>query len=210
MQLTANHLYHIYNQGNNREKLFYSEENYYYFLRKVREHIKPYGHIMAWCLMPNHFHFLIGTSTKSIEKIQFGNIEISRLSNAFRLIESGYAKAINKQEGRSGSLFRQKTKAKCLTKEAFNFEDITQKLAPDFFNLYPIICFNYIHQNPVKAKLVTKMEDWPFSSFQDYLQIRQGTLCDYDLCKRWVGVREIDLNPDNLGSFKEEDLAKIF
>ena len=210
MQLISNHLYHIYNQGNNQEKLFYTNDNYVYFLRKIRAEVLPYGHILAWCLMPNHFHFLIGTDAKSIQKFQFGNVEISRLSNAFRSIETSYTRAINKQENRSGSLFRQKTKAKCLTEEAFNFEDITQTYAPDFFNLYPSVCFNYIHQNPVKAGLVSKMEDWVFSSFQDYIGLRKGTLCNQELAKRWVGIREADLNKDFPKPLSVEDISHIF
>ena len=37
-------------------------------------------------------------------------------------------------------------------------------------------CFNYIHQNPVKAGLVKNAEDWEFSSFRDYLGFRNGNL----------------------------------
>ena len=210
MQLISNHLYHIYNQGNNREKLFYTNDNYIYFLQKIRKEVQPFGHILAWCLMPNHFHFLIGTDATSVQKLQLGNIEISRLSNAFRSIESSYTRAINKQEHRSGSLFHQKTKAKCLTEEAFDFEDATQKHAPDFLNLYPLVCFNYIHQNPAKAGLVGKMEDWEFSSFKDYIGLRKGSLCDQELAKRWIGIGEVDLNRDFLKPLSVEDINRIF
>jgi putative transposase len=210
MQLLSNHLYHIYNQGNNREQLFYNRDNYLHFIHKVRNIIKPHCKIMAWCLMPNHFHFLIGTTPASVKKARIGSLEMTQLGKAFRTMESSYAQAINKQLNRSGSLFRQKTQAKCLTEEAFDFDNPTQILAPDFFNLYPIVCFNYIHQNPVKARLVTKMENWEFSSFQDYISVRNGTLCDYDLCRRWVGLREIDLYRDSIVPLKDEDVTNIF
>ncbi len=39
----------------------------------------------------------------------------------------------------------------------------------------------YIHQNPVRSKLVDKAEDWKFSSYQDYIEIRNGTLPSKDL-----------------------------
>ena len=39
---------------------------------------------------------------------------------------------------------------------------------------YPQVCFNYIHQNPVKARLVAKAEDWEFSSYVDLAGIRAG------------------------------------
>lgn len=52
-------LYHIYNQGNNRQKIFFSRDNYLYFLEKVNKLLLPYVDVIAWCLMPNHFHFLV-------------------------------------------------------------------------------------------------------------------------------------------------------
>jgi hypothetical protein len=48
----------IYNQGNNRQKIFF-KKNYLFFLNKIREHILPYANILFWCLMPNHFHLMV-------------------------------------------------------------------------------------------------------------------------------------------------------
>jgi len=53
------HLYHIYKQGNNRQHIFFSRENYLFFLAKIKKHILPYADILAWCLMPNHFHLMV-------------------------------------------------------------------------------------------------------------------------------------------------------
>lgn len=91
---------------------------------------------------------------------------VPALKDGFRQLLSSYAQAINQQEGRSGSLFRQKTKA---------------KLQENTDERYPFSCFHYIHQNPLHAKLVGKMEDWEFSSFRDYVGIRKGSLCDQEL-----------------------------
>ena len=49
-------IYHIYNRGNNKQRIFFQKENYLYFLRKCHQYIKPVSNIFAWCLMPNHFH----------------------------------------------------------------------------------------------------------------------------------------------------------
>ncbi|MBL7796358.1 MAG: transposase [Saprospiraceae bacterium] len=210
MEFIPNHLYHIYNHGNNREPIFFAEENYRYFLGKVRLHVKPYCHILAWCLMPNHFHFLIGTDARSTPKRRIGNIEMSELSNGFRILESSYTKGVNRQQGRSGSLFRQHTKAKCLTEEAFDFESDPALLAPDFLNMYPLVCFHYIHQNPEKAGLVTHDTDWEYSSLRDYLGLRNGTLCNYDLAFRWVGVPTGDLADMHPVKLEEEKVAGLF
>jgi REP element-mobilizing transposase RayT len=58
MKLYPNHLYHIYNQGNNQQKTFLDRDDYLIFLRKVKKFLSPYADILAYCLMPNHFHFL--------------------------------------------------------------------------------------------------------------------------------------------------------
>jgi putative transposase len=211
MKFAPYHLYHIYNQGNNQQQLFFNRENYLYFL-KINKEISPLCEIFAWCLMPNHFHFLIGTNEDSAAKIKIGGLEMSKLSNAIRLLESSYTRAINNQEKKSGSLFRQKTKAKCLTEEAFFFDQPTQKFAPDFFNNYPMICFQYIHQNPIAAKLVENSIDWEFSSLRDYLNVREGKLCNYELCQRWIGVDKTNItNITNMPSvFNPDELRAIF
>ncbi|MCK5170586.1 MAG: hypothetical protein KAQ75_11970 [Bacteroidales bacterium] len=49
--------YHVYNRSNNT--VFYNERNYLFFLSKVKSQIAPVADILAWCLMPNHFHLLI-------------------------------------------------------------------------------------------------------------------------------------------------------
>ena len=100
-----------------------------------------------------------------------------------------YTDALQKQENFTGSLFQQHSKATNLTKP----EEIT----PAYFNTafgtkinilppeeqYPQVCFNYIHDNPVEANLVSKPEDWQFSSARDYLGLRKGTLVDKELAK---------------------------
>jgi len=66
------HLYHIYNQGNNRQRIFFSRENYLFFLDKVKKHILPYADILAWCLMPNHFHFMVHVNHLELPQVTQG------------------------------------------------------------------------------------------------------------------------------------------
>ena len=152
-------LYHIYNQGNNREPIFFEEKNYIYFLRKVRKHLLPHLHILGYCLMPNHFHFLAFTKT---------HFDYQKYATGLRVLLSSYTKAINKQEKRSGSLFRQNTKFK-------NISDANEEY---FYGQY---CLHYIHQNPLRAGLVSKIEEWRFSSYPDYIKIRNGSICNKEL-----------------------------
>jgi len=61
MQIEKGYIYHIYNQGNNKQKIFFEQENYLFFLRKIRTHILPYGDILAWCFTPsNNLKFYYG------------------------------------------------------------------------------------------------------------------------------------------------------
>ncbi|MFA5972881.1 MAG: hypothetical protein WC780_11060 [Lentimicrobiaceae bacterium] len=67
MYFESGGIYHIYNQGNNRQLVFYNHENYIYFLRKLRIHIMPFADVLAWCLMPNHFHLMVEVREVEIE-----------------------------------------------------------------------------------------------------------------------------------------------
>ena len=67
MNFETGNLYHIYNQGNNRQKIFFSRENYLFFLNKIKNHILPHADIVAWCLMPNHFHLMVYVHDLEIE-----------------------------------------------------------------------------------------------------------------------------------------------
>ena len=146
---------------------FYNRENYIFFLGKIREHILPYADVLSYCLMPNHFHIILTVKpdgekffkTKQVEEMQL-------LSRAIGTVLSSYTQALNKQFGRRGSLFAHKTKSKILN---------------DATNDYALNCFMYVHQNPIFAKLVDKIEDWEFSSFQDYIGFRKGTLINKKL-----------------------------
>lgn len=52
-------VYHVYNRANGHERIFLSDENYRYFLAQYGKYVGPYTDLFAYCLMPNHFHFLI-------------------------------------------------------------------------------------------------------------------------------------------------------
>jgi putative transposase len=200
MQFEPHHIYHIYNQGNNRQKIFFDRENYLFFLRKIRKHILPFTDILAWCLMPNHFHLMVYVNHTEIdERMVINNSAhdsksqpeyLARnasqkqmtLNTSIGIMLASYTRAINKQRNWSGSLFRSETKAACLTEVKgitpawITSMGITQITIHDPDLDYPNICFNYILDNPVKDKLVSRQEEWEFSSSVDFLGIRNGGL----------------------------------
>lgn len=153
--------YHIYNRGNNHEDLFYKNENYQYFLKKYHEYISDYADTYAYCLLSNHFHFLIKVKSESdLPKQDLPNLKdltdpkttglsVDRIiSNQFRLLFLSYAKAINKQENRDGSLFQKPFRRKPVTSDR-----------------YLTSLIYYIHNNPVHHGFCESLSGYPWSSF---------------------------------------------
>ncbi|NND34635.1 MAG: transposase [Saprospiraceae bacterium] len=177
MDIKCNNIYHIYNRGNNRETIFYQRRNYYFFLNKMRRNLLPNCQVLAYCLMPNHFHFLIYATEVSIQEKRTGPIVMNKFSDGIKNLLAGYAKAINKQQGRTGSLFTKNTRANLV-------RDVDREID------YATTCFHYIHQNPLKTMnpLASKLDDWPFSSFHEYTGEYKKGLCDIPLAKKLISV----------------------
>lgn len=183
MLLQEGNIYHIYNRGNNAQKIFFTHENYRYFLQKLRNYLTPHCDILALTLMPNHFHFLVYANSNSTTVV--GNHAISRhaFNEGLRSLLSSYTQAVNKQEKRTGSLFTQNTKFKCLS----DSED-----------------------KDLSAGLVTKLEDWPYSSFRDYDGFRKGTLCNQTFSKQILTVNFDDFYRESYQVLDEEIVKQIF
>ena len=149
--------YHIYNRGNNRERIFLQERNYEYFRSKWEHYINPIMDVYAYCLLPNHFHFLCKVKDDIHQPLQLSHKVIDdpviinqSISRKFQHMFSGYALAINKQEKRVGSLFQKRFKRKKIDSEEFLFQII-----------------QYIHLNPVKHNLCLSPFDWQWSSLRE-------------------------------------------
>ncbi len=191
MQIEKDNIYHIYNQGNNRQKIFFDRDNYLFFLKKIRKYILPYADILAWCLMPNHFHLMVLVNEVSVGVAQSDTDASKRrtINDSIGIMLRSYTSAINKQQKRTGKLFREKTKAECVncfngpTPNFINANDVNVQFTED---QYLQICFNYIHQNPVKARLVDNEVDWEFSSAIDYAGIRDGKLINKKMAEEYV------------------------
>lgn len=183
MLLQPSTYYHLYNRANGWEKIFLSEENYRFFLEKYQLYVSPYVYTYCYCLMPNHFHFLIQVkeedevlralqnlqgfagpaSKKNLEGLRAEAILSQQLSKFF----NSYAKAFNKQQNRRGSLFMKNFKRKIINDQLY------------FKNLV-----HYIHYNPVEAKLCSKPENWKHSSYYKILQ-NDSNLIDRDKILDW-------------------------
>jgi putative transposase len=193
LPLVKDQIYHIYNRGNNREDIFYKEKNYHYFLEKYDEYLSSYLNTYAFSLIPNHFHFLIkvkrtdaiapsdgisrmtktdptnqptdGISSKSDES----NDVSKRISEQFRRFFLSYAQAINKQQGRTGSLFQK------------NFKRI-----PGYSSDHLIYLVYYIHANPQRHKILSDFRKYPHSSYKFFLTTKETKLCRSEALE-WFG-----------------------
>lgn len=164
--MEAETFYHIYNRGNNRQIIYFEEENYHYFMRKFTKHLLPCIDLYAYCLMPNHFHFLIKLKR---EHLDVSEEYMKMVSESFKVFFMSYAKSINKKYKRTGSLFQRKFKSKPVLEESY-FTTIVQ----------------YFHFNPVKAGLCKKPKDWKFSSYNAIVSTKPTKL-KRDEVLEWFG-----------------------
>jgi len=201
MHFEPERIYHVYNQGNNKEPIFFCDENYIYFIEKMRNHLCPYVHLLAYCLMPNHFHWLIKVKQSACvpcqgrkpRRVYPPDLPIERdyqyqLNHQIGILLRSYTRGINQQQGRTGSLFRKGTKAKhFLSEKTISLGSDLLESELELLELqYLSTCFNYIHHNPVKAGLSIAPEDWPFSSYQEYIGQNPNPLCNTRLGKALI------------------------
>ncbi|MFQ5823395.1 MAG: transposase [bacterium] len=154
--------YHIYNRGNNKERIFFNEENYRYFLVKFDEYLSDFLDVYVFCLLLNHFHFLIRIkedlpgfqNLEGLEQLHRCPI-IQAYSNFF----NAYTKAINKQEHRVGSLFQKNFKRILIDEEKYLLQMIY-----------------YIHNNPVHHNICPSLEEYKWSSYMKILNKRPSKL----------------------------------
>jgi putative transposase len=144
------HYYHIYNRGAGKGLIFFNSGNYEYLLYLVKRYCRRYGvTVIAYCLMPNHYHFLLRQETDQV------------LSKFINVLFNAYVQAVNRQQGRKGTLFEGRFRHVWVDREE-----------------YLIHLCRYIHLNPVKANLVPQIEDWPYSNYLEWIDQRTGALKD--------------------------------
>ena len=147
--------YHIYNRGARQVTIFREPTNYIFTISKLKKYSQAKGiSILAYCLMPNHYHLLIR---------QDGEEAAGDLP---QLVFNSYSKAYNKMYSHSGTLFEGRFRAKAI--------QTTSHLLH--------LC-RYIHSNPVKDGIVVEPDDWPYSNYLEWIEERQGTLIDRNFVK---------------------------
>ena len=198
--------YHIYNQGNNGQLVFPDHAAYLLFLWKMRTYLPLYGHLLAWCLMSNHFHWQFHVTRTAVpyDELQAHRqrVECQRrrwkfgqqarldlppivsqdkwitLNDAIGQCQRTYTRAMNPLMKRTGSLFRQGFKA-----QSGAIEEVLVGVNDYVLHKrnYEYTAFHYIHANARQAGLVKSDTDYLYSSARDYAGLRLGTLCNLEM-----------------------------
>ncbi|MCX6756490.1 MAG: transposase [Candidatus Nomurabacteria bacterium] len=181
--LVQNEFYHIYNRGNGKSQIFLDDEDYERFTKLlyianselkfnfrnsiVRNNIDSFDfergetlvNVLAWVLMPNHFHIILISPRSDLGE------KFNPITEFIRKVSTSYSMYFNKKYGRTGSLFEGKFKSNHVGEE-------------NYFNYL----FSYVHLNPVKLiqkdwkingindknKTIDYLKKYKYSSFFDY------------------------------------------
>lgn len=144
--IESDRFYHIFNRGINSKATFLNRENFNFFLRKTKMYVLPYFEIYAYCLMPNHFHFILKAKSQIDISLNFKekglHSEECFFSKAISKLISSYTQSFNKVYQRSGPIFESPFKRILIDSEEY---------------LRNLIV--YIHQNP------NNFQQYKFSSY---------------------------------------------
>ena len=183
-------IYHVFNHAVGWDNLFITAGNYDYFIKKYVEKLNEVVDTLAYCLLPNHFHFVIRTKNEDqllsflerkkekkpglkipngLSKEELTHYIVHRQFHNFL---GGYAKAFNKQFFRKGSLVRQNTRRKIVMEAD-----------------YLINVIRYTNINIVLHQYVENIDEWPYTSYHQLLDDNPTWLCRKEILQ-WFGGRE--------------------
>ncbi len=142
--------YHIYNRGAHQHSIIREPANFLFLLDRLKHYTSQLDlTLIAYCLMYNHYHFLVRQNGE-----QPAGLLPQRVFNS-------YSKAYNKRYTHSGTLFEDNYKIKQVQSTSYLLH----------------LC-RYIHINPVKDGFVSDPGDWLYSNYLEFIGQRPGTLYD--------------------------------
>jgi putative transposase len=138
-------LWHITVRGNGRQDIFHGDHDREVFLELLGACVSRFAWILpAYVLMSNHFHLVIQLTCET-------------LSRGMQWLDSKYAQAFNRRHQRVGHLYQGRFKACLIEKEAYYLEVL-----------------RYVVLNPVRAAMVTRPEEHPWSSHRAVLGVAKA------------------------------------
>jgi putative transposase len=150
--------YHILSRANGNEKLFLNSDNYSFFLQRFEKHVSRVADTLCYCLLPNHFHFMVEIKSLSAIQTHFKEVKKDKHFNESVIPEfvmerfsnclNSYTKSFNKMYNRKGALFI----------------DYMRRVKIETDDQFRQTVF-YNHKNAVHHGLVKQIIDWPWSSY---------------------------------------------
>lgn len=173
-QFASGAYYHLYNRGTGKMNIFRDKEDYALLLLRLREALFPASikrhhkrgeyqrkelpsgafTLICYALMPNHYHLLLRQNSET------------SVSTLMLNVFGGYSKCFNKKYDRVGALFQDQFKA-----------------AQVDSNEYLLWLSAYIHANPKVAGLTEDLASYPYTSYPDFVNMRNETLCDMSVVR---------------------------
>lgn len=181
--LLPDKIYHLFSRAIGGEKLFTTEENYRFFLRKFKQHTSSVCRMYCYSLLPNHFHLLVQINDetaviqhfKEVKRKDFDALKdnlpdfiMERFSNFL----NSYTKSFNKINNRKGTLFMDYMKRSIVNKDS------------DFTNYVW-----YIHKNAVHHQLTNSIGEWKFDSYNSLISDLPTALLRNEVLE-WFGGKE--------------------
>lgn len=169
ISLLPGNTYHLFSRANGNEKLFHNSDNYAFFLQRLEKHTSPITNLLAYNLLPNHFHLLMQIKSTEVVAQHFRQVKKGKLftnevvsdflMERFSNWLNSYTKAFNKMYNRKGALFM----------------DYLRRVEIQSDDQFRQTVF-YIHKNAVHHGLVKQIGNWPYSSYNSILQNRSTYL----------------------------------
>ncbi|SRR5258706_1051607 len=171
--------YHVFARGNNKQPIFFDEVDRLVFLKYCREAKKQFDfRLFTYALMTNHFHLLLLMEKES------------SLSQLMQCIQFQYARYVNRKYQQVGHLFQGRFNSLLVETDS-----------------YFLTVDRYIHLNPVRAGMVAKPEDFPWSSYRERFQpLRQGWV-DHQMAFDYFG-KERNTQLKGYRTFTEDGISK--
>ncbi len=146
--LSDGHVYHVLNRGNCRQQIFHKEGDYQAFCKLLAEAKEAYDvDIFAYCLMPNHFHFLLQTR------------KAEDLSKFMQWLMTSHVRRYHRHYGTSGHVWQGRYKSFIVQKDE-----------------HLLTVARYIEGNPVRAQLTESAKGWQWSSHIERISEKEGNV----------------------------------
>jgi putative transposase len=161
--------YHVVTRGNDRRKLFRSKGDYRYCLETIKEYLEKFQvDVVHYCLMPNHLHLLMKATVA---------VELPKFMQGVLQVYAGYFK---KKYNAVGFVFQNRYKSHFITDERYLLE-----------------CSRYIERNPLRARLINNLSEYPWSSFFFYAKGRKEDIITF-VNPVYLGLAQTDYKRQEL------------